>query len=71
MALADELGMRPLVARCQLGLGRFYRRAGKWPPAAEHLAAATAMFRELGMSWWLDQARRETELLTAADSRSS
>ena len=71
MVLADELGMRPLVARCQLGLGGLYRRASKRPEAAEHLAAATAMFAELEMPWWLDQARRETEVLTAADSRSS
>ena len=71
MALADELGMRPLIARCQLGRGSLYRRASKRPQAAEYLAAATAMFGELEMTWWLDQARRETGLLTEADSRSS
>ena len=29
LALADELGMRPLVAHCHLGLGKLYRRTGK------------------------------------------
>ena len=29
LALAGELGMRPLVARCHLGLGRLYRQAGQ------------------------------------------
>ena len=28
MALATELGMRPLVAHCHLGLGKLYRRTG-------------------------------------------
>jgi hypothetical protein len=29
LALAEELGMRPLVAHCHLGLGKLYRHAGK------------------------------------------
>ena len=29
LALASELGMRPLVAHCHLGLGKLYRRSGK------------------------------------------
>jgi len=28
LVLAGELGMRPLVAHCHLGLGRLYRRTG-------------------------------------------
>ena len=56
LELADELGMRPLVAQCQLGLGRLYRRTGKRLQAAEHLTAASTMFSDMGMAWWLDQA---------------
>ena len=26
LALAEELGMRPLIAQCHVGLGKFYRR---------------------------------------------
>ena len=34
LALADELGMRPLVAHCHLGLGKLYRRTGDDAKAA-------------------------------------
>jgi tetratricopeptide (TPR) repeat protein len=63
LALAGELGMRPLMAHCQLGLGRLYRYAGKRPHALEHLGAATTMFKEMDMAWWLDHAEREMQLL--------
>ena len=39
LVLADELGMRPLVAHCHLGLGKLYQRTGKREQAQEHLAA--------------------------------
>ena len=41
LALADELGMRPLVARCHLGLGASFRRFGRrrrGPRARHHRA---------------------------------
>ena len=56
LALAEELGMRPLIAHCHLGLGKLYRRTGKRDEAQEHLTTATAMYREMGMSYWLEQA---------------
>ena len=28
LALAEELGMRPLIAHCHVGLGKLYRRTG-------------------------------------------
>ena len=56
MALADELGMRPLIAHCHLGLGKLYRRTGTREQAQEHLTTATTMYREMGMQFWLDQA---------------
>jgi len=40
LALAEELGMRPLVARCHLDLGRLYRHAGDRSKAREHLSVA-------------------------------
>ena len=40
MAIAGELGMRPLVAHCHLGLGKLYRRTDKREQAQEHLATA-------------------------------
>src|SRR5262249_36040305 len=58
-ALAEELGMRPLVAPCHLGLGKLYRRTGKREPAQEHLTTATTMYREMDMRFWLEQAEAE------------
>jgi tetratricopeptide (TPR) repeat protein len=55
-ALAQELGMRPLVAHCHLGLGRLYSRAGQHEQAREHLTTATTMYREMDMQFWRDQA---------------
>jgi tetratricopeptide (TPR) repeat protein len=59
LAIAEELGTRPLVAHCHLGLGKLHRRAGKAALAAEHLNAATAMYRTMNMRYWLDQATGE------------
>jgi class 3 adenylate cyclase/tetratricopeptide (TPR) repeat protein len=60
MALANSLGMRPLVAHCHLGLGTLYHRTDKRKEAQEHLATATTMYREMGMTYWLEQAEAET-----------
>jgi class 3 adenylate cyclase/tetratricopeptide (TPR) repeat protein len=55
MALAEELGMRPLVAHCHLGLGRLYQRTGDRPKAQEHLTTAATMYRGMNMGFWLAQ----------------
>ena len=55
--------MRPLVAHCHLGLGTLDRRAGKQHSALEHLATATAMYREMDMRFWLDLAEAEAREL--------
>jgi class 3 adenylate cyclase/tetratricopeptide (TPR) repeat protein len=56
LALAETLGMRPLVAHCHLGLGRLYGREGKRQEAEEHVARAVAMYRDMGMRFWHEQA---------------
>src|SRR5262249_2211469 len=56
MALAGELGARPIVAHCHLGLGKLYGRTGKWQDAGDHLTAAGVMYREMDMQFWLEQA---------------
>ena len=56
--------MRPLVAHCHLGLGKLYRRTGQREQAREHLTIATTMYREMGMTYWLEKA--ETELVPAS-----
>jgi tetratricopeptide (TPR) repeat protein len=59
MTLASELEMRPLLAHCHLGLGRLYRRTSKTEQAREHLTTATAMYGEMDMRFWLEQAQTE------------
>ena len=59
LALADELGMRPLLAYCHLGLGKLHRRTGEQDQAREHLTTAATMFREMSMGFWLEQAEQE------------
>jgi predicted ATPase len=59
LALAEELGMRPLQAHCHLGLGKLYRRTGRPDEARAELATAVAMLTEMGMAFWLPEAERE------------
>ena len=47
LALAEELGMRPLVAHCHLGLGKLYRRAGEREQAQRHWSVAATMYLEM------------------------
>jgi tetratricopeptide (TPR) repeat protein len=56
LALADALGMRPLVAHCHLGLGRLYAHTDKREQARDQLSTAATMYREMGMTYWLEKA---------------
>jgi len=56
IALADERGMRPLVAHYHVGLGKLYQRLDKRQQAQEHLTTAVAMYREMDMGFWMEQA---------------
>jgi class 3 adenylate cyclase/tetratricopeptide (TPR) repeat protein len=59
LAIAPDLGMRPLVAHCHLGLGKLYQRTGRRDQAQEHLTIAKTMYREMDMRFWLEQAEAE------------
>jgi class 3 adenylate cyclase/tetratricopeptide (TPR) repeat protein len=56
LALAEELGMRPLVAHCHVGLGKLYRQSGNLPLVKEHLYKGIALMREMEMGLWLENA---------------
>src|SRR5262249_23313349 len=56
LALAEELGMRLLVAHCRLGLGTLYGTTGQWEQARTELPAAIALYRAMDMTFWLPQA---------------
>jgi class 3 adenylate cyclase/tetratricopeptide (TPR) repeat protein len=56
LTLADELGMRPLVAHCHLGLGNLYVKNGRRDEARAELSAAIERYRAMEMTFWLPEA---------------
>ena len=56
LALAEELGMRPLQAHCHLGLGTLYAKIDRREQARTELSAAIALYRDMEMTFWLPQA---------------
>jgi tetratricopeptide (TPR) repeat protein len=56
LTLAEELGMRPLMAHCRLGLGTQYARRGQRQQARAKLTTAIALYRAMNMTFWLPQA---------------
>jgi tetratricopeptide (TPR) repeat protein len=56
LALAEELGMRPLQAHCHLGLGTLYAKTGQREQARTELSAAIELYRSMDMTFWLPQA---------------
>jgi tetratricopeptide (TPR) repeat protein len=64
LALADELGMRPLLAHCHCGLGILYTQVGRPEQARAELAAAIELYRAMEMTFWLERA--ETALTQMA-----
>jgi tetratricopeptide (TPR) repeat protein len=63
ITLAEARGMRPLLARCRLGLGRLYRSLGHRDKAAESLTHAIAALRALDMQLWLAPSEVELQAL--------
>jgi len=59
LTMAAGCDMRPLVAHCHLGVGKLYQRTGRGEQAKEHLTTATTMYREMDMTYWLEQAEAE------------
>jgi class 3 adenylate cyclase/tetratricopeptide (TPR) repeat protein len=60
LALATELGMRPLSAHCHAGLARLYTRDGQAEKAAEHWTNALFMYREMAMWFWVERLESDT-----------
>jgi class 3 adenylate cyclase/tetratricopeptide (TPR) repeat protein len=63
LALAEELGMRPLIAHCHVSLGKLHRRTGKQQQAKEYLTTGVSMMREMQMGLWLEKAEAELKEL--------
>jgi tetratricopeptide (TPR) repeat protein len=62
LALANDLGMRPLQAHCHRGLGTLYNQTGQAEQARTELSTAIKMYRDMEMTFWLP----ETEAALAA-----
>jgi tetratricopeptide (TPR) repeat protein len=56
LALAQDLGMRPLMAHCHLSLGTLYVKTGQRQQARTELSTAIELYRDMGMTFWLPQA---------------
>jgi tetratricopeptide (TPR) repeat protein len=70
IALAEELGIRPLLALCYLGLSTLHYRSGRLEQAHAILSSAIELFQAMQMSFWL--ARAKAALLPSSSaSRSS
>jgi len=55
LALAEELGMRPLQAHCHRGLGTLYAATSQHEQARTALSTAIEMYQSMDMTFWLPQ----------------
>jgi tetratricopeptide (TPR) repeat protein len=58
LAMARALEMRPLEARCQLGLASLHHVEGRSAEARTALREAIDLFRGMGTEFWIAQAQR-------------
>jgi tetratricopeptide (TPR) repeat protein len=56
LTLADELGMRPLMAHCHRGLGTLYAATNQQEQAHTEMSTAFALYRAMDMVFWLPQS---------------
>jgi tetratricopeptide (TPR) repeat protein len=56
LALAEELGMRPLGAHCHFGLGTLYAKISRHDEAYAELQTAIELYRAMDMTFWLPGA---------------
>jgi hypothetical protein len=56
LALAEALGMRPLLAHGHLGLGTLDTKKGQLAQARAKLSTAIELYRSMDMTFWLPRA---------------
>jgi hypothetical protein len=56
LALAEDLGMRPLQAHCHRGLGTLYAKIDLREQARAALSTAIELYGAMEMTFWLPQA---------------
>jgi tetratricopeptide (TPR) repeat protein len=55
LTLGNELGLRPRLAHCHLGLGTLYAKIGRRKQARAELSTALELYRTMDMTFWLSQ----------------
>jgi tetratricopeptide (TPR) repeat protein len=68
LALAEELGMRPLQAHCHRSLGMLYTNTRQQEQARSALSTAIEMYRTMAMTFWLPQAEAALAMVQCNDS---
>jgi tetratricopeptide (TPR) repeat protein len=63
LALAQELGMRPVEAHCHVGLGSLYAATGKRERAHAELSTAKDLYESMDMTFWLMRAEAALKAL--------
>ncbi|HET6365788.1 MAG TPA: AAA family ATPase [Pseudomonadales bacterium] len=63
LAIAEELGMRPLLGRIHLSLGEMSRLGGDHGKAEAHIFHAVSLFRAMDMRHWLEEAAGQLKAL--------
>jgi tetratricopeptide (TPR) repeat protein len=63
MVIGSKLHMRPLVAHCNVALGKLYRQTGDRRLATQYFGDGIAMMRQMGMGLWLERAEAELKEL--------
>jgi tetratricopeptide (TPR) repeat protein len=58
MALAEALGLRPLVSRCRVGVAAVYAKTGRRDQARQALTAAVDEFARMEMTRWRERSER-------------
>jgi tetratricopeptide (TPR) repeat protein len=66
LALATELGMKPLQAHCHRGLGKLYYQTGQAEQARTELSTAIEMYRDMDMTFWLPETEAALAVVEGA-----
>jgi tetratricopeptide (TPR) repeat protein len=64
ISLLEELGLLPWSGLGYLWLGEVYAESGRQEEARGNLNKAEALFREMGMDYWLAKAQEGLALIT-------
>jgi hypothetical protein len=56
LTLTEELGMRPPMTHCHLGLGKLYLKTGRPEEARAKVLTAIELYRTMAMTFWPPEA---------------